>query len=285
MHFANIVIDGMSIREQLLYRHGRFYGGVDLGCGATSDNDQQLARNALVFMAFGINGHWKVPVGYFLVNSLTGQERANLLKLCLQLIHQTGIIVHSVTFDGAASNIAMCKILGANFCYGLDFRPYFAHPVTQEKVFVFWDVCHMVKLVRNTLGDKKVLTHRDSSYQIRWSYIEKLYEVQEAEGLRCATKLTKSHIQFGDNRMRVKYATQVLSNSVAKALDMCKILQLPGFFGSETTSKFCSMFDQIFDILNSKNPFALDFCKKPVSQKNLDSLSCEIINVLIIYVI
>ena len=63
-----------------------------------------ISRNALVFMLVAINGHWKIPVGYFLLNSLNGAERASLLEKCLELIEMTGVEVHSVTFDGASVN-------------------------------------------------------------------------------------------------------------------------------------------------------------------------------------
>lgn len=64
--------------------NGKLYGCVDLGTG-NIENDQdnvQEATNALVFLAVCLNGHWKVPIGYFLVHSFSGSERANLLKHC-----------------------------------------------------------------------------------------------------------------------------------------------------------------------------------------------------------
>jgi len=89
---CNIVIDEMAIRKQISFLYGQFYGGVNLGTGlenCDSDNIQE-ATNALVFMAVGINGHWKVPVGYFLIHSFSGTERANILTKCLELIADTG---------------------------------------------------------------------------------------------------------------------------------------------------------------------------------------------------
>lgn len=54
-----------------------------------SDNVQQ-ATNALVFLAICLNGHWKVPLHYFVVHSLTGSEKANLLTKYFELIAETG---------------------------------------------------------------------------------------------------------------------------------------------------------------------------------------------------
>lgn len=61
------------------------YGCVDLGT-SVDKNDQdnfEEATSALVFLAVCLNGHWKVPLGYFLIRSLSGSERGNLLKKCL----------------------------------------------------------------------------------------------------------------------------------------------------------------------------------------------------------
>lgn len=67
----NLVIDEMSIREQLVYNNGRFYGCVDFGDGYDKHNDNATpATNALVFMAVSLNDTWKVPIRYFLIRSL-----------------------------------------------------------------------------------------------------------------------------------------------------------------------------------------------------------------------
>lgn len=56
-----------------------------------------------------------MPIGYFFINSLNASERGNLLQKSLELMHETGAKVHSITFDGSHTNTAMCKYLGANF--------------------------------------------------------------------------------------------------------------------------------------------------------------------------
>jgi len=140
---CNITLDEMVIRKQTIYLNGKFYEGVDLGTGQDqndSDNVQQ-ATNALVFLAVCMNGHWKVPLGYFLVYSLTGNERANLVTKCFESIAETGAKCFSITFDGAPTNISlyMCKTLGTNFDYFFEnFKPWFynpAYPIDEKKKF------------------------------------------------------------------------------------------------------------------------------------------------------
>jgi len=63
----------------------------------------------------------------------------------------------------------MCTSLGANFnYYSPDFKPWII--MNNEPIYIFWDAAHMLKLVRNTLGDKKVLIN-DKNEEIQWSHI------------------------------------------------------------------------------------------------------------------
>lgn len=63
---CNIVVDEMSIRENIEWDGKNMYGFVDLGTDISIEcDDLPHAKNALVFMAVGINGHWKMPLGYF----------------------------------------------------------------------------------------------------------------------------------------------------------------------------------------------------------------------------
>lgn len=86
----------------------------------------------------------------------------------------------------------MCTYLSSNFHYGPNFKPYFINPITKEEYFVFFYYCHMIKLVRNTLGDKKILKTQDG-HIIAWNHIKHLHEFQQKEGLRAANKLTNKH--------------------------------------------------------------------------------------------
>lgn len=79
---------------------------------------------------------------------------------------------------------------------------------------------------------------------IKWEYIEKLQKLQEKEGLRAANKLTRAHIEFSRQIMKVKLAAQTLSSSVSKALDFTRLLGLADFEGSEGTAKFIADVDQ-----------------------------------------
>lgn len=126
-------------------------GYVDI-CNAANRGDYlPEAKETLVFLTTAINGSWKIPVGYFLVDGMTGSQRVSLVKQCLELFHETGVHITSLTFDGCPANISMAKDLGCSF-EGENLKTHFEHPLNKKPIFIFPDPCHMLKLVRNALN-------------------------------------------------------------------------------------------------------------------------------------
>jgi len=108
----------------------------------------------------------------------------------------------------------------------------------------------MIKFVRNAFGDKKTIVNGNGQ-KIRWDYIQKLYEKENCEGLRVATKLTNRHLHYYNERMNVRLAAQLLSSSVSDALLYLNGSN-PNFEGCLATVEFCLIFNNTFDILNSR---------------------------------
>lgn len=281
--FCNLVVDEVCIRQQIDYDGNRYYGYEDLGFNNCTNSDHPLqAKSAFVFMLVALNANWKVPVGYFLIHSLSGKERANILENCLHLLAGTGIHVNSITFDGASVNTTMCTVLGANFQIGKAFKPYFINPATKEKMFCFFDPCHMIKLVRNALGHFKKLRHNGND--ILFDDISRLQKLQEEQGLKAGTKLTKKHIMFHNHKMNVKLAAQTLSESVSAALKFVSKC-VPGHLQSpDETALFCSIFNDAFDILNVRSKYPKpNKCNMPLSDGTFNQLK-EYTEVVIEYI-
>lgn len=283
---CNLVMDEISIRKMVEWTGSKFTGYVDVGTKLESDMLPE-AREALVFMLVALNGSWKIPVGYFLLNGITATEKASLVKKCLEFLHDIGVTVTSLTCDGAATNISMMAHLGANFTDPTDLKTYFTHPVTGENIFIFLDACHMVKLIRNCLG---VFDLEDKNgHIIKWEYVSKLVEIQSKEGLHAATKIKLRHLEWQREKMKVRLATQVLSRSVSDAIKyMCLVLKSDEFKDALPTADFILKINNIFDILNSRNYFGKYFFKRPFSPATeekmnlfMDELSTYIINLKI----
>lgn len=180
------------------------------------------------------------------------------MKQCMNLLYDTGVKIYSLTFDGAQTNLSMCSKLGANLKIE-NAKFSFPHPTSSEPIYLFYDPCHMVKLVRNTLGDKQILINSNGE-KIEWNYIKKLYFKEKQEGLKVATKLSKKHIYYFNEKMNVRLAVQVLSCSVSKALLFRQTID-GEFEKSSATAEFCIMINNAIDILNcskfSKTPYNL----------------------------
>ncbi|KYN27779.1 THAP domain-containing protein 9, partial [Trachymyrmex cornetzi] len=161
----------------------------------TENNDNLLeATSVCVFLLVCINGNWKIPVAYYVIRSLSGKERANLIKIVLGSLHKIGAVVVNITMDGCASNISTMNYLGANIS-AENLISYFMHPISKEKVYLMLDACHMIKLIRNTYDTKRNI-HDSSENKIEWRYIVNLIELQEREGLHTAVKINRRYLNW-----------------------------------------------------------------------------------------
>ena len=155
---VSVMLDEMSLRKQIDFddKTSQFICFVDIGNGVVDDN-APAASEVLALMCVGVNSHFKILLGYFFVNGLSGAEKANLVRVTFQKIHDTGARGISLTCDGPSAHFAMLRELGAS----LDpenLRPFFSHPTDSSlNIYIFLDLVHMLKLVRNTLGSEKVL--------------------------------------------------------------------------------------------------------------------------------
>lgn len=159
---CNLCVDEISIKPSAEFVNGKSYGYQFVGTQSTSTDGRELASHIQTFMLVAFNGAWKIPIGYFPLHALSGTEIGELLKTCLELILFPNVIVRSITSNGALANKSMCKLLGANFDYysPADSKPWIEHPVTKERVLLFWDPCHMLQLTRNALGEKDLFFQR-----------------------------------------------------------------------------------------------------------------------------
>lgn len=215
---------------------------------------------------------------YYLTNSVSGDGKSILLRDLLIMLHERQINVVSVTFDGDESNQKSCKLLGANFDYTNKetFRPYFLHPANNDSVYVFFDACHMLKLIRNYLALKGPFIYNNKEI-IDWIHIQNLNEKQYSEGLHCACKIRNRHVFFHNEKMKVFLAAQVFSSSTAAALIYLeKELKDPMFNDSAATATFCKLIDEMFDILNSKNKFCKTPSRNAMTEANLPELKKKI---------
>lgn len=269
---CGLIFDEMSIRKLSQWNLAKkeFAGHISHGNKDSYDNCSPLAKHALVLMISGINTKFKIPVGFFFVVKLNGEEKAGIVMEAMMRINKAGIKLASITFDGDAANIKAMKILGASF---ENEQPFFPNPHDGSNVYVVLDPPHMAKLGRNILGNKGTL-YDEHGEEIRWKYIADLIKLQISENVNLGNKLTKTHSEYNNLIMNVKVAVQTLSNSTAESIEyLDKVMRNDSFANSKATTNYIRVFNNLFDIMNSKEGHCDEEFKRPFTEETVNDFA------------
>lgn len=253
--------DEMSIRQQILWNTSKCgYDGFVSNC-----DEPERVKQAKVFLLNGINYCLEFPVAYWLIRTLDKHQKKDLLLNVLEAVTNTGVQIKVITFDGYATNIPMCEMLGADLQeHSPDFHTFFVNPYNNEKVFIMLDPCHMIKLVRNTLANKGTLYNED---KIEWRYLVALTQFSKSHNFQ-THKMNKKHLQWVRNQMNVRLAVQTMSNSVAQSLQVLMEEGHPDFAGAGPTIEFVRLMNCLFDVFNTKSLLDKNIFKKALHSEN-----------------
>ncbi|XP_077494730.1 uncharacterized protein LOC144105484 isoform X1 [Amblyomma americanum] len=246
-----LLFDEISLKKNLMYDQSK-----DIVIGFTDDGNtrtSRVANIALVMAVSGISRSWMQPVAFAASHNATSVLA--MRKLLLDLIQQLqtkGLLVKAVICDQGSNNVSLSRMLIHSI-----HEPYFV--VNNRKIYFMFDTPHLIKCTKNNLRRHKLTI---GSEVVDWTHIETLYKktrhidrasktpVEHLKS-RLAKKLKEQHIYrmpFAD--MRVKYATQVFSESVSVALlTLIAIQELP--VDAKFTAEFTERMDKLFDCLNS----------------------------------
>jgi hypothetical protein len=132
-----------------------------------------------------------MPIAYFLTSKTNREIQAQLIKKAIILLFHENIIVKSVKFDGPAKNVATARKLGCNIN---DLQGSFIHPCRPDlKVYVILDICHLLKLPRNALGDM-ITFLTPTGETISWDFIKDFYDIQQDDILHMGNKVSTKHV-------------------------------------------------------------------------------------------
>ncbi len=158
--------------------------------------------------------------------------------------------------DGTNCNIGAFRSLGASLItqdptqQGVSFP----HP-SGSNVVAILDPPHCFKNIRGALAHFGYFVWPGEG-KVMWELLVKLHELQKEHQLHLGTKLTSRHVNFHQNKMKVKLAVQaVASDSVARALRWLYSESIPGFESPDTlvTAKFIEHHNKVFDLLNTRS--------------------------------
>lgn len=208
-----------------------------------------IAKEALVYMARGIQQPFQAVVSYTLTNGLGKHPKAAYTMDVIKKITEAGGIPINMTFDGLQVNQAMCRLLGADFAAEEIFIINRYCP-NKTPIYLMFDTPHMLKLVRNSLCNYGTF-YDEHGKEIKYDFLKSLHEYQTSTGIKLAPKFTQKHVHYENKKMNVRIAAQTLSNSVAIALESLNAQKVIEFEDVSPTVKFIKLIDNIFDSLNS----------------------------------
>lgn len=234
----------------------------------TDTSEKQPANQAIVYMVKGINDPLMLPVAYFFITSLNGEQRSSILISVLMAVSKCNVRISNVTFDGYAANITMCEILGANMdpC-SEHFNPCISNPHDNSSIHIIVDPSHVEKLIRNTIASKEIMIDGRNG-QIKWEYFVELEKCSRENGFVIVNKMNRKHIEWQQRKMKVRIAVETLSASVADSMEYLMVQGHPKFKGAEATIAFVRHFNNLFDIFNSRSMQSKTIFKNPLSSQN-----------------
>ncbi len=148
--------------------------------------------------------------------------------------------------DQGAGNQTMLAHLGVT-----KEEPYFH--VDGARVFCLWDPPHLIKNIWNNWRNHGWLLDGDF---ITWSILEDRFVYDSKQDIRMCCCLSRKHVYLPPfASMRVRFATQVLSHSVAVGIKtLADIKQLTGqtYRNYKDGATFRENFDGMFNSFNSK---------------------------------
>lgn len=194
-------------------------------------------------MARGLISNWKQPVFY----DFDQPMKKEILNQIISALFNAGFTVVAIVSDMGPMNMKYFSEM--NIAHDKDCS--FPHPCNESmRIFLFVDVPHLIKLLRNHFIDQGFLlngTFMDKSC------FESLLDISTSE-LSIVHKVSKYHIELkGTERQKVRPAVQLLSNSVSKAVSYCgKSGLMPSELPWEQVSDFVQLINRWFDVMNSK---------------------------------
>lgn len=194
-----------------------------------------------VVMARGLFSNWKQPIFIAFDKKITKEILFNIITE----LHQISFNVVACVSDCGASNVGLWKVLGVDII-----NTSFKHPISNNNIYMFADVPHLLKLLRNWLLDKGFKL-KDNSI-LNKNPLQALVALTDSEVNAC-WKINQKHLDVEKtNRQNVRLAAQLLSNNVSTALSRYK----PGEdkVMAENLGHFIGDIDLWFDIFNSYVP-------------------------------
>ena len=266
--YCALIFDEVFISQNLVYRKS---DGALIGYVYLDDVDKEIARfdsylqgkteleslplasKILAYMVKGLTSHVKCVIASYPCKDM---DKTMLFSRTWEVIAQcegAGVPILSLVCDGSPTNRSFFKLHTPinPRASGIVYDTINIYAPDNRPLFLIADVAHLLKTIRNCLhksreNEGSQYRHMEINGQkLLWKYIVRLYYTYRGNSLRQCFKLNAQNVFPNSySTMRVKYAAEVLSQTVANAL---KILNWPG---TEELINFIEKINKFFDILN-----------------------------------
>jgi hypothetical protein len=208
-----------------------------------SKNDQIVGPHSQmhVISARGLFANWKQPL---YVNFDTQVTKEILSKIIIKL-KETGYIVKACVSDMGGGNVGLWKQLEIT-----TEKTYFIpDPSSNEKVYLFADAPHVLKLIRNWFLDTGFKLSNEQLVQKE--PVSTILHMEENEDLKVCHKLMTAHLTVQKaERQNVRKACELMSHTTATALRH----YLMNDEVAQATSSFIELVNKWFGLMNSYSP-------------------------------
>lgn len=261
-----VMFDELALKKMLEFNRYQdiIEGYQDLG---KLGREEKLANTALVFLIRGLFHNWRIPFGYFVsagpVNSDALQQ---IIVSVISALKNMSFNPKVIVCDQGSNNRKALALLGAT-----KRNPMI--DIGGEDIYSVFDTPHLLKSLRNNFMNTKLQFVVNGKY-VSWRDVTETYEIdQKSMTTRTMLKITPCHLTPTNfQKMRVKYASQIFSKTVAAAI---KTATLTGQLKTSTslnTAEFIANVNDIFDslnsrVLNERNPY-----RQPLSVYNRESV-------------
>uniref|UniRef100_A0A2A4JY71 THAP-type domain-containing protein n=2 Tax=Heliothis virescens TaxID=7102 RepID=A0A2A4JY71_HELVI len=259
-----VLFDEVALKAHLSYnaRQDKVTGVVDNGQQRQID----FADHAQVFMVRGLLKNYKQAVYYtFSASATKGPELARQIKEVVIEVQKAGLIVVGTVCDQGTNNRQAINLL-INETRG-EYLRRGEQPkenvilINDNEIVPLYDPPHLIKGMRNNLISKNLTFKKDGELKTaKWSHLLALNKENPGyKGFRLIPKLTESHVNPEKmNKMKVKYATQIFSRTVAANMGYLADKGILPLECKDTADLFLFL-DHVFDSVNGsyrKNRFA-----------------------------
>ncbi|KAJ1519123.1 hypothetical protein ONE63_011276 [Megalurothrips usitatus] len=270
--------DGMHISQNLVFRSS---DGSLVGFAKLDEVDRELERlEVLAYLVKGMASDVKCVIASFPFKIFTKEMMYKRTWDVIRHLETAGIKILALICDGHPINRAF-MMMHTPFTTGTTFSCIFdtINFCAPEKRLLFFisDVCHLLKTIRNAFfnsgeGPKKPRLLTINGEIITWKTIVRLYFQYKNNNFRKSYKLNAQNV-FPDSysRMKVRYAAQPMSNTVAQDIEDQK------WPGTEETVRFIRLIDRFFDCLNGAHTSMANRKNKPdLAPYTVDNIDYEV---------